>query len=393
MKSLASTIAEVHEDLVTLRQHIHQNPEPGFEEVKTQARLKEELEGLGLKPINCAKTGLYLDLGQGQGKAIALRADIDCLRMTEGNPNLSYRSQNDGCAHMCGHDGHTAVLMGVARVLSSIQNKIPGAVRLFFQPAEEGPGGAPLMIEEGVLDGIDEVYGMHNWPNVPLGELRTISGPCMATVTTLRMTVHGRGGHGSQPHDTIDPVLTAAHIIIALQSIVSRNMHSKEQVVVTVTTVHGGEVENVIPDSVALTGTVRALDDKLMDAVCERIEAIASNTANAFGASVDVDLQRNYPVVVNHEECTENVMRIGARVLGKDQVSSHDLPILGAEDFAYYLQHKPGCFFFLGGSEEGRSNSFCHSTDYDFNDNLISPAVQFWIRLIEDRLDLKLFED
>lgn len=392
MTLLKTAISEILDDMVALRRHIHAHPEPGFEETETQARLLEEVRALGLEPVICGKTGLYVDLGNGQGPKVALRADIDCLRMTEGNHHLSYRSKKEGLAHMCGHDGHTASLMGALSVLSRVRDQIQGTVRCFFQPAEEGPGGAPLMIEEGVLEGMDEVYGMHNWPEAPLGELRTIPGPCMATVTTMSMTIHGKGSHGSQPQSSIDPVLTAAHIITALQSIVSRNMHSKDAVVVSVTMVHGGEATNVIPDKVELGGTVRALSDSLMDEVCERIETVAKATAAAFGASVDVVLFRKYPVLVNDPGCTEIVKRVGREHFGADNVSEEKLPMLGAEDFAYYTQVTPGCFFFLGGGEDGRTNSMCHSTDYDFNDALLDPAIQFWVRLAEDRLGQTLFK-
>ncbi|MDF1664132.1 MAG: M20 family metallopeptidase [Planctomycetota bacterium] len=392
MTTLSAAISDILDATIQLRQHIHAYPEPGFEEVETQARLIKEVRALGLEPVICGKTGLYVDLGDGQGPKIALRADIDCLRMTEGNHHLAYRSKKEGLAHMCGHDGHTASLMGALSVLSKVREKIKGTVRIFFQPAEEGPGGAPLMIEEGVLNDISEVYGMHNWPEAPLGELRTIPGPCMATVTTMSMSIHGKGGHGSQPQESIDPVLTAAHIITALQSIVSRNMHSKDAVVISVTMVHGGEATNVIPDKVDLGGTVRTLSDSLMDDVCERIEKVATATADAFGATVDIELFRKYPVLVNDPGCTETVKRVGREHFGAENVNEIKLPMLGAEDFAYYTQKTPGCFFFLGGGEEGRSNSMCHSTDYDFNDALLDPAIQFWVRLTEDRLKVKLFD-
>ena len=211
MADLNRSIEDHRESLTALRRAIHAWPEPGFEELRTQACLKAELEALGLKPWSCGGTGLVCDLGSGP-RTVALRADIDCLRMTEANPELAWRSEREGLAHMCGHDGHAAALVGAARLLAAVQDQLPGRVRLLFQPAEEGPGGAPVMIEDGCLEGVDEVYGMHNWPTAPLGSLRTIAGPCMATVGTIEITVRGRGGHASQPQDSVDPIVAAAQV-------------------------------------------------------------------------------------------------------------------------------------------------------------------------------------
>jgi amidohydrolase len=392
MHDLASAIDAVSDDLVELRHDLHRHPEPGFEETRTQERLRGELEAIGLAPRDCGGTGLIADVGAGDGPLIALRADIDALRMTEENHHLPYRSQHDGIAHMCGHDGHTTMLIGAARLLAARRDQLPGMVRLLFQPAEEGPGGAPVMIDEGALDGVAEIYGCHNWPSFPFGCLRTIVGPCMATVAIFEITVTGRGGHASQPHAAIDPVLAASHVVTALQSIVARNVSYEERAVVSTTCIHGGEIHNVIPDQVELTGTIRALSDESYELIERRIGEIARQTAAAHGARAECRFERMYPVLVNHAAETEHVERVGRAIFGDDAVTAAELPMMTAEDFAYFTRERPGCYFFLGSGETGRDNAMCHATSFDFNDNLIAPGVTMWVRLVEDRLGVKLYD-
>jgi amidohydrolase len=387
--SLGAAWDGIEAELVELRHRIHRWPEPGFEEVRTQAAIVAALREAGLAPRACGGTGVIVDLGGGGGPSIALRADIDCLRMTEANAALPWRSERPGYAHMCGHDGHTATLVGLARLLAGVQDRLPGRVRLLFQPAEEGPGGAPVMIAEGALDGVHEVYGMHNWPSAPLGALRTIAGPCMATVAEFTVEVRGKGVHASQPQDGRDPVLAAAHLITALQSIVSRNVHYQDRVVVSVTQVHGGEVFNVIPDTTTLGGTIRALSEEAYRVIVERMQAVVAGTTAALGCTAELKVTRMYPVLVNAPAPTELVERVGRAVLG--DVSTDMLPMLGAEDFAYFLEQRPGCFFFLGGGEPGRSNAMCHATDFDYNDRLIGIGVRFWVKLVEARMGVALF--
>ena len=298
MASLDRAIAELRAPVTQLRHDIHRYPEPGFEETRTQSKVRERLESVGLNPQVCAETGLVADIGSGSGLTIALRADLDCLRMTEENHDLPYRSERDGLAHMCGHDGHTAVLTGVGQLLASVSDRLSGRVRLLFQPAEEGPGGAPRMIEEGALDGVDEVYAMHNWPHAPLGELRTIAGPCLATVAEFGIEVRGKGGHASTPHVTTDPVLAGAYIVSALQTIISRNVPSEESAVISVTTFHGGEAFNVIPDTAQLSGTVRSLSDDVYALIERRMHEVVTATAQGLGCEAKLDLRRMYPVLI-----------------------------------------------------------------------------------------------
>ncbi len=390
MEDLSAAIDNRVETITALRHAIHSWPEPGFEEVQTQKRIREELVALGLEPKTCARTGLVADIGTGT-RTIALRADIDCLRMTEANSELPWRSRRDGYAHMCGHDGHTATLIGAAQLLSAASGRLGGRIRLVFQPAEEGPGGAAEMIADGALEGVDEIYGMHNWPQAPLGTLRTIAGPCMAHVAEFQATILGNGGHASQPQQCVDPILAASAVVVALQSVVSRAVHYKDSAVISVTTMHGGEIFNVIPDRVELGGTIRVLSDEVWDVVERRIREVVSNTAASFGARGEVVFNRMYPALVNTPAETAHVERIGREIFGAAHVDDEELPLLGAEDFAYFLQHRPGCFFFLGGGEPGRSNAACHATNYDFNDALIGPGMAFWIRLVEDRLGSTLY--
>jgi len=393
--------------LVDLRHTLHSNPELAFQEHETQKRLETILREAGYTEIKkCAQTGLVVDLkGKGPRRelsptsppspsVVALRGDIDCLPMTEGNHHLPYRSKQPGRAHMCGHDGHTTILAGAALLLKKVDEKLPSnfSVRFLFQPAEEGPGGAKPMIEEGALDNVDEVYGLHNFPLIPLGEISIADGPVAAHLTTLYIDVIGKGGHGSQPQVAVDPILAASHIITSLQSIISRNIHPKEQSVISICQIHAGTTHNVIPDVCSLTGTIRDFDSGVSDLIQQRIIDIAQNTAKSFGATAKVRFEPLYPVLVNSPKETNHMIRVGKKVLGEGKVSSKLLPILGAEDFSYFTEKVPGCFFGLGRGEEGRTNAMCHSTQFDFNDKSIPVGIELWVRLIEDRFGVSLFQ-
>ena len=405
--------------MATIRRHIHNHPEPGFEEVKTNEFLRSVLTALaGIDPSmmrTCAKTGLVVDI-KGEGpddlaspavKTIALRADMDALRMTELNQSLPYRSANEGVAHLCGHDGHMASLLGAAALIARRAKRLPSSrtVRLLFQPAEEGPGGALPMIADGCLDGVDECYGYHNWPSFKIGTLVVKPGPVMAHPTTFTITITGKGGHGSQPQFAVDPVLTASHVVVALQSIVSRNVASSEQAVVSVTMIHGGEVFNVIPDVVTLKGTIRDLNPTVCELVYERMKAIVAGVCATYGASGHVEFDSMYAEVDNHAEQAEVVRSLGVKLLGANNVTAGGLPIMGGEDFSYFLHKVPGAFYFFGGKEEGlvgwsrlgaagsRSNCMCHNTAFDFNDNVSPIAATFFVRLVEGRLGVALYDE
>lgn len=376
-------------ELREIRHDLHQHPELGFAEHRTQARVRAWLEAHGYAPRECAGTGLIADLHPEAvgGRCIALRADLDCLPMTE-TTELPYRSVHEGRAHKCGHDGHTSILMGVAAVLARHRERVPGNVRLVFQPAEEGVdgGGARVMVAEGALRGVDEIYGLHNWPAFPRGELRVIAGATMARTRELDITVLGRGGHGSQPQACRDPIVAAAHLVAALQTVVSRGVGSDGGAVVSICRFVAGTTHNVIPGRAELSGTVRSFDPVVDERVLARIDEIVRGTAQMFGVEVTLEVGDGYPVLFSHEPCAAAVRRVAERVLGAEHVSARGLPMAGAEDFAYFTQAVPGAYFFLGAGEAGQDTPGCHHPDFDFDDGLIPIGMQMFLGLVHDRL-------
>ncbi|KAF0711717.1 Aste57867_5120 [Aphanomyces stellatus] len=361
-------------DLALIRRHIHENPELSFQEFKTQALVKQYLiDQVGIPSGNireCATTGLVVDIfGPSDGPStspltcIAFRGDMDALPMTESNPQLPHASNVPGAAHMCGHDGHTASLMGFGSLVFQRRHLLPAHtfVRLLFQPAEEGHFGAPAMIKEGCLDSVDEVYGYHNFP-FPLGTIGVKSGPMMAHAAFFTIHINGPGGHGSAPHFTKDPIVAAAQVITAMQTIVSRNLSAHDAAVVSITQVHGGEADNVIPSNVRLSGTLRDFSPSVASTVEQRMRDILKHTCAAYGVEGELIIHDKYPVLVNPKDTTAIVQNIGKRVVGADSVSSKGLPVSGSEDFSYFLQERPGCYFFVGTIDEAHSQSRnCHS--------------------------------
>lgn len=381
-------IAALLPRLREIRHDIHQHPELGFEEHRTQAAVVEWLEALGYQPRPCAGTGVIAELHAEPkaGRRIALRADLDCLPMTE-TTDLPYRSVHDGRAHKCGHDGHTAIMLGVAALLAKHREQIAGNVRLLFQPAEEGVrgGGAKVMVAQGALDGVDEVYGLHNWPPFPLGHVRVCPGPLMAQTRELDITITGKGGHGSQPEVCRDPIVAGAHLVTALQSVVSRGVGSDGGAVLSICRFSSGDTHNVIPDRATLEGTMRSFDAALTDRMVERVRAIAQGTAAAFGVEIDVELSEGYPVLVNDPACAEAVARVAERLVGPERASTEGLPIAGAEDFAYLTQATAGAYFFLGAGVPGADTPGCHHPDFDFDDRLIPLGIEMFMGLVKER--------
>jgi amidohydrolase len=375
-------------ELREIRHDLHRHPELGFAEHRTQAKVRAWLQAHGYAPRDCAGTGLVADLHpQRAGAVVALRADLDCLPMTEATP-LPYRSVHDGRAHKCGHDGHTSILMGVAAVLARHRDRVPGNVRLLFQPAEEGVdgGGARVMVAQGALQGVGEVYGLHNWPQFPHGELRVKAGAVMAHTRELDITVVGKGGHGSQPQVCRDPIVAASHMIAALQTVVSRGLGSDGGGVVSICRFSAGHAHNVIPERAELGGTVRSFDAAVDQRLVERIPEVVHGVAAAFGVAVELTLNDGYPVLVNHERCAAAVRAVGARVLGAARVSDAGLPIAGGEDFAYFAQAVPGAYFFLGAGRPGEDTPCCHHPDFDFDDTLIPTGMRMFLGLVHDRV-------
>lgn len=392
----AEEIEALLPELREIRHDLHQHPELGFEEHRTSERVRRWLEARGYAPQPCAETGLWADLHPGhergheggrEGPCIALRADLDCLPMTE-TTDLPYRSVHDGRAHKCGHDGHTTILMGVADLLARHRDRVPGNVRLVFQPAEEGVrgGGARVMVAEGVLEGVDEIYGLHNWPPFPHGELRVRGGAVMAQTREIDAVITGKGGHGSQPQDCRDPIVAAASLVTALQTVVSRGLGSDGGAVVSICRIRGGSTHNVIPDRVTLGGTVRSFDPAVDARVVERIHEIGRGVAATYGVGVELRVTDGYPVLVNHERCADVVRRVGARVLGPERVSERSLPIAGGEDFAYFAQKIPAAYFFLGAGRPEAETPGCHHPDFDFDDSLIPIGVRMFLGIVQERL-------
>jgi len=376
-------------DLVRLRRDFHRHPERGFEEVRTAGRVVEELRGMGGWRVraNVAKTGVIADLetGSADGPSIALRADMDALRAQEENAHLDFRSANAGVMHACGHDGHMAILLGVARLLARRRERIGGGVRLLFQPAEEGPGGAEPMIAAGALEDPrpEAVFGLHLWSRLPTGYAAVAPGPVMAFTDEVYFRIHGKGGHGASPHEGIDAILASAHLILALQSIVSRNVDPLQSVVITIGKIQGGTVMNAIAEDVLLDGTQRAFTPQVRDLCTRRVREVAAGIDAALGTRTHVEYVSRYPALVNDAGMARVVHEQAAAVLGAGRIVT-DFRIMGGEDMSFYLGAVPGCFFFLGaGNREKKADSPHHSPHFDFDEDAMTLGVEIFVRIAE----------
>ncbi|MER8769427.1 M20 family metallopeptidase [Mesorhizobium sp. M0960] len=377
-----SDFADKAAELAAARQHLHAHPELSFQEHETAAYVAERLESWGYEVTrNVGGLGVVGRLRQGSGRSIAIRADMDALPITEAT-NLPYASQASGKMHACGHDGHTTMLLGAAEYLARTRH-FNGTVNLIFQPAEEaGKGsGAQAMIADGLFERFpcDAIFGLHNHPGAPAGSFLVRAGPLMAASDTVTIKIAGRGGHASRPHLTVDPIVAAANIIMTLQTVVSRNVNPIETAVVTVGTIHGGTASNVIPEQAEITLSVRSFSVEIRDRLEQRIRSIAALVAQAHGATVEIDYERGYPVVVNSESETSFATDVAVELVGQDKVSVCPL-IPGSEDFSYFLEHKPGCFLRLGNGED---SAILHSSKYDFNDGNLTVGAALWARLTE----------
>ncbi len=380
---------ELEERLVEVRRDLHKYPELGFEEHRTQALLRAWLQEFGYEPRDCAGTGLVADLEPETGSqlpAIALRADIDALPIQEVS-DLPYRSEHAGVAHKCGHDGHAAVMLGVAAALASMRGQLSRRVRLLFQPAEEGVkgGGGQVMVAEGALEGVSEVYGMHNWPGFPFGELRIAPGPVMAEEHTILLRLDGKGGHASQPQTCRDPVAAIAQMVTALNSITSRGMGHVGGAVLSISCIQAGDTHNVIPGFASLEGTLRCFDENLRDRLLERVREVVAGVASAMQVEADLQLERGFPILHNDKACAEHVRVAAERRLGADRVSAEGLPLVASEDFSYLAQAVPGAYFFMGAGREGRETPSCHHPEFDFDDELIPIAARVFLEVVRER--------
>ena len=374
-------------EVVATRRYLHQIPELGLSEFRTSDYVAEQLTAMGYDITRgLARTGIVASLKNGtSARTIGLRADFDALPILE-ETGVEYASKNAGVMHACGHDGHTAMLLGAAKILAERKN-FDGTVHLIFQPAEENFGGANLMIEDGLFERFpcDAVFGLHNEPAIPFGHFAFREGPIMASVDECRITVVGRGGHGAEPQVASDPIVAGASIIMALQTIVSRNIHPLKSAVVTVGAFNGGIASNVIPERVAMDLTIRALDSDVRDELETRICAIAEGQAASYGMSVELKYDRGYPPTVNHKAETDYVRELAKRFAGEDKVYDMVHPTMGAEDFAYMLEKVPGTYFFLG-TAKTEDDPPLHHPRYDFNDDILPIGTAFWVELVEDRL-------
>ena len=381
-------IAAFHEEMIAWRQDIHRNPETAFEEHRTAAFVAQHLEGFGLEVRRgLAGTGVVATLRAGTGtRAIALRADLDALHIQEKNA-LPYTSCVPGKMHACGHDGHMAMLLGAAKYLAETR-KFDGVVHFVFQPAEENEGGGRVMVEQGLFDHFpcEAIYGMHNWPGMPVGQFAIRPGPMMASYDVFEIVVEGRGSHGAMPHQSIDPVVVAAQIVLGLQTIVSRNVKPVDAAVVSVTQIHGGDTWNVIPETVVLRGTTRCFRRELRDLMERRIGEIAAGIASAMGATATLRYERRYPPLVNEDEAVRRALAAALDVAGDPlRVCGEIEPVMGSEDFAFMLERKPGAYIMIGngGGEGGRN---LHNPRYDFNDAILPIGASYWARLVETSL-------
>nr|WP_234903407.1 M20 aminoacylase family protein [Agrobacterium vitis] len=377
-------------DVVEIRRYLHQHPELGLSEFHTSDYVAGKLEAMGYEVTRgLARTGIVATLRNGTSqRSLGLRADFDALPITE-ETGLDYASLTPGLMHACGHDGHTAMLLGAAGILAERRN-FDGIVHLIFQPAEENFGGARLMIEDGLFERFqcDAVFGLHNDPGIAFGHFAFREGPIMASVDECKITVIGRGGHGAEPQSTSDPIVAGASIIMALQTIASRNIHPLDPVVVTVGAFHAGAASNVIPERADMVLTIRSFDDHVRDELESRVRAIAEGQAASYGMTVEIDYERGYPATVNHKAETDYVRDVARRFAGEGKVFDMPRPTMGGEDFAYMLQEKPGTYFFLG-TKRTENDPPLHHPRYDFNDDIIPTGTAFWVELVESRLKLE----
>lgn len=383
MNLISDIVADAHE-FKKIRHLLHANPEIAFEEHDTSTLVSQKLEEWGLEVYSgMAGTGVIGVLkGQPGTKAIGLRADMDALPMQENN-TFAHCSTRKGKMHACGHDGHTAMLLAAARQLSA-DRSFTGTVNFIFQPAEEGGGGAKRMIEEGLFDKFecDAVFALHNWPGLKAGTFATRPGPIMASCNQFSITIHGKGGHAAIPHQSADPVLAAAQVVSALQSVVSRNTSPLESAVLSVTSLQAGSSFNIIPDQARIGGTVRTFSLAVLDMIEQRMQALATLTAQAHGCQAEFNFVRQAIPTVNHAEQTAFAVEVMQSIVGEAKVNQDVEPTMGAEDFAFMLAEKPGCYAFIGNDRANQGSNFgLHHPQYDFNDDLIALGASYWVRL------------
>src|SRR5437899_7175471 len=383
---IVNRIAALHPEVAEWRRDIHAHPEILFEVHRTAATVAEKLKSFGCDEVvtGIGRTGVVgvIRGGRGNGRVIGLRADMDALPIEEIG-DVPYRSTVPGKMHACGHDGHTAMLLGAAHYLAETRN-FSGTAIVIFQPAEEGGAGGKAMVQEGLMERcrIEEVYGMHNYPGLPVGEFAIRPGPMMAAADRLTIEIEGKGGHAARPHLSIDTVLVGAQIINQIQSIVARNVDPLQSAVVSICVFEAGKTDNVIPQTALLKGTARSLDPKVRDLLEARLHAVVEGTAQLYGASAKLTYKRDYPVLRNHERETSFASSVAADVVGDSHVDTAMVPVMGAEDFSFMLEARPGAFIFVGNGP----SAGLHHPAYNFNDEVIPIGTSYWVKLVETAL-------
>ncbi len=386
-------LADSKDFLTQIRHHLHQNPELSFKEAATSELVATKLSEWGYEVTrHVGGHGLVGRLTVGDGtRRVSVRADMDALPILEEN-QVAHASRNPGAMHACGHDGHTTMLLGAARQLAKTRN-FSGTVNLVFQPAEEAgrDSGAQQMIADGLFERFpcDAIFGLHNHPGYPVGTFMFGSGPFMSASDTVFITIHGRGGHAARPHLAVDPVLIAGSLIMALQTVVSRNIDPTQTAIVTVGTLQSGIAPNVIPETASMGLSVRSFDAEVRKKLRQRITELVTLHVQGYGGTVDIDYQEGYPVLVNSAAETEFALGVAEELVGKAHTMAPFGPVTGSEDFAYYLQHKPGCFLRLG---NGETAPMLHNAKYDFDDNNLTVGAAYWTRLVEKFLALATHE-
>ena len=384
---ILNRIAEFHDEITAWRRDLHQHPEVLFDVHRTAGIVAEKLRAFGVDEIvtGLGRTGVVGIINgktNNSGKTVGLRADMDALTVTE-KTGAAYASTIPGKMHACGHDGHTAMLLGAAKYLAETRN-FDGRVALIFQPAEEGGGGGKVMIEDGLVEKFDiaEIYGMHNWPGMPVGHFGIRHGGIMAATDRFYITITGQGGHAARPQQTVDPIIVAAQLVTALQTIVSRNLDPLESAVLSVTMIEAGEADNVISQTAKITGTVRTLDGAVQDFIEARLNEIVPQFAQSFGASAEIRYARGYPVTVNSPAEADFAADVASEIAGAERVDRNVPPSMGGEDFSFMLNERPGAYIFLGNG----NTSELHTDTYDFNDDAIPVGTSYWVRLAETAL-------
>lgn len=384
--NIREEIQKISADIYEYRRDFHKYPELSFQEYRTAETISKYLDSFGIThKTKVGKTGVVGEIDFGAGPTIALRADMDALPIQE-TTDLKYRSKNDGIMHACGHDGHMAILLGTAKVLSRNKKIQKGKIRFIFQPAEEGDGGARYMINDGCLDGVDEIYGLHLWNYQPLGEVGVKDGPIMAAADMFDIIVKGRGGHGAAPQGTVDAVVVASQLVSVFQTIVSRNTNPLDNTVVTIGKIHGGQNFNIIADEVTLSGTTRAYTEANRSMIKNRMEEIISGVSKTFDTEIILNYKEGYPPTINHQRPSKNILKAASQVV--DNGAGFPYLSMGGEDFSYYLKKVPGCFFFIGSAPDKKNILATphHCSHFNIDERALLVGSSVYINLIENLL-------